>query len=201
MPRCSRSPPGIDTVLVLRTALSEGSRQASSAALGIVTGCLIWGLTVAIGLGVLLAASPLLFELIKLAGALYLIWLGCRMFVRPRQIETVGADAVARTPGGSWVFRGLATNLLNPKAVIFYLSLLPHFVPPAVNVPLFTMLLACIHAALGIAWFALLIAATRPFARFLSDPRIIARLDRLTGGLLVAAGAKIGIDTLRELRI
>jgi len=68
--------PGLDTAVVLRTATSEGAKRGALAALGVVLGCLIWGGAVAIGLGALLAASPLAFTVLKWAGVVYLVWLG-----------------------------------------------------------------------------------------------------------------------------
>ena len=72
--------PGLDTALVLRTAAVEGSRRAVAAALGIVLGCLIWGLTASVGLGALLAASQLGYNILRIAGAIYLLCIGGQMF-------------------------------------------------------------------------------------------------------------------------
>jgi threonine/homoserine/homoserine lactone efflux protein len=190
--------PGLDTILVLRTAASEGRRRAAGAALGIVTGCLFWGIAVALGLGVVLAASPMLFEIVRLGGAAYLAYLGLQLLLRPRRdLASHGEQA---EPRASWFMRGLTTNLLNPKVGVFYLSLLPQFIPAGVDVPLFTVLLAGIHAALGLAWFALLIWATRSLARILTRPNVTTWLDRITGGILVAAGLRIGAEAVRTLR-
>lgn len=192
--------PGLDTILVLRTAASEGRRRAAGAAVGIVAGCLFWGIAVALGLGVVLATSPLLFEGVRICGAAYLLYLGGQLIFRPRATGMAVRDVPASRASGSWFARGLTTNLLNPKVGVFYLSLLPQFVPPGVNVPLFTMVLASIHAALGVGWFALLIAATRPVARMIARPTMITWLDRVTGGILIAAGAKIGVQAMSSFR-
>ena len=68
--------PGLDTALVLRTAALEGPRRAALAVVGILSGCFVWGGLVAFGLGAVLAASSLAFDLLKWAGAAYLVWLG-----------------------------------------------------------------------------------------------------------------------------
>lgn len=183
--------PGLDTALVLRTAGVEGARRAFSAGLGICLGCLVWGAVVALGLGMLLAASELAYTILKWAGAAYLLWLGVQLILSKRDdFASAGAPA-AHATSLAWFSRGLLTNLLNPKVGIFYVSFLPQFVPAGANVPLITLLLAAIHAALGLAWFALLIAATRPLAGALRRPRVIRTLDRLTGGLFILFGARL----------
>lgn len=76
--------PGLDTALVLRTAAAEGAKDAALAGLGIAMGCVTWGAAVALGLGALLAASELAFTALKWAGALYLVWLGVNLILKPR---------------------------------------------------------------------------------------------------------------------
>ena len=76
--------PGLDTAMVLRTAALESARRAGLAALGVVCGCLAWGAAVALGLGVLLAASETAYTALKWAGAAYLAWLGINLILRPR---------------------------------------------------------------------------------------------------------------------
>jgi threonine/homoserine/homoserine lactone efflux protein len=183
--------PGLDTALVLRTAAAEGARRAFAAALGICLGCLAWGALVAVGLGVLLEASELAYLALKWAGAAYLLYLGLRLLLVPRGDTEL---AEAPPPRASWFVRGLLTNLLNPKVGAFYVSFLPQFVPAGASVPATTLLLAAIHAGLGLLWFLLLIGATRPLARLLRDARIVRTLDRLTGGVLIFFGLKLAFS-------
>lgn len=185
--------PGLDTALVLRAAAVEGPRRAALAGLGIVLGCLTWGGAVAVGLGALLAASQAAFTILKWAGAAYLLWLGIGLIAKPR--KTFAGDVVL-TEGGdfAWMRRGLITNLLNPKVGVFYVSLLPQFMAQGVPAGPFLFLLAAIHGVLGLAWFALLIAATRPIARTLKRPAVVAWLDRLTGGVFLAFAARLALE-------
>jgi threonine/homoserine/homoserine lactone efflux protein len=182
--------PGLDTALVLRTA-AEGPRRAFAAALGICLGCLAWGALVAVGLGMLLEASELAYVALKWTGAAYLLYLGLRLLLVPRDDAGTGG---APPPRANWFVRGLLTNLLNPKVGAFYVSFLPQFIPAGASVPATTLLLAAIHAALGLLWFALLIGATRPLARLLRDSRIVRALDRLTGGVLIFFGLKLAFS-------
>src|SRR5205085_6062463 len=84
--------PGLDTAMVLRAATVEGRRPAALAALGIGLGCLVWGASVALGLGALLTASPLAFEALKWGGAAYLLFLGARLILQPRRSAAIDAQ-------------------------------------------------------------------------------------------------------------
>ena len=87
----------------------------------------------ALGLGALLAASPLAFTVLKWAGAAYLVWLGLNLILKPRDRFEVGGRARRRGGGDfTWMRRGLLTNLLNPKVGVFYVSFLPQFLPAGV---------------------------------------------------------------------
>ena len=183
--------PGLDTAMVLRTAAVEGPRTAALAALGIILGCLAWGAAVALGLGVLLAASSVAYTLVKWAGAAYLAWLGFRLIVKPRSRFDLGA---ASTERGNWLARGFLNNLLNPKIGVFYVSLLPQFVPPHVAAAPFIFLLAAIHGVLGAAWFAALIAATSPLKRWLERAAVVRWIDRVTGVVFVGFGLRLALD-------
>ena len=183
--------PGIDTALVLRTAGVEGARKAALAGLGIALGCVAWGVFVALGLGLLLQASELAYTILRWAGAAYLVWLGIKL-IRSRREGLIEAEA-EKTDGGAWLRRGLLTNLLNPKVGIFYVSFLPQFIPAGADVQSTTILLAAIHAGLGLAWFGALILATRPIAAALRRPGTVRLLDRLTGGLFLMFGARLAL--------
>ena len=180
--------PGLDTALVLRAAAAEGRQRGMQAALGIALGCLVWGLAVSAGLGALLSISRLAYDTLRIAGALYVLWLGGRMlaaaFRGPAPAEELAAPDAPR----SWLLRGFLTNLLNPKVGVFYVTLLPLFVPVGVNVTGFSMVLATIHAAEAIAWFALLTALMGSLAGWIQRRGVTRALDGITGSVLIAFG-------------
>ena len=183
--------PGVDTALVLRAATVEGRRPALLVSMGIVSGCLVWGAAVSLGLAALLRASEVAYGIVKFAGAAYLIWLGVRLVCQPR---TAAESAVGNAPSrqrGEAFRRGLLTNLLNPKIGVFYVTFLPQFVPAGVSMAGYSFFLASIHALLTLAWFGLLIAATVPLGRVLQRPRVVKTLDRITGGVLLAFGVRL----------
>lgn len=183
--------PGLDTALVLRTAASETPARALMAGLGIAAGCLAWGLLVAIGLGALLAASELAYSILRWIGAGYLFFLGWKLLRNPRRSIDLALPGQSEAGGLQWLTRGFLTNILNPKVGVFYVSFLPQFIPHGANVVASTVLLAAIHAALGMLWFAALIAATRPLAGFLRREIVVLWLDRVTGGIFVAFGLRL----------
>ncbi len=119
--------PGLDTALILRTACAEGGKKAFQAALGIDTGCFIWGALVALGLGALLAVSELAYTILKICGAAWLCWLGLQLLMRPRSSFSHSQDNTALH--GNWFIKGILGNVLNPKMGIFYVSFLPQFIP------------------------------------------------------------------------
>jgi threonine/homoserine/homoserine lactone efflux protein len=186
--------PGLDTALVLRATTSEGRRAGWWAALGVGAGCLVWGAAVALGLGAVLAASSRLFALIRFAGAAYLIWMGLRLILSRREGY---AGPAAPTPRGHPFRRGLLTNLLNPKVGVFYVSFLPQFVPHGISFGPWCFLLATIHVALGLAWFAVLIGATHGVRGILDRPGAVKTIDRVTGLVFLGFGADLALGKLR----
>lgn len=194
--------PGLDTALVLRTAAVEGGRRAFMAGLGICAGCLLWGAIAALGLGSLLAVSTLAYDVLRLCAAVYLFYLGAKLLWRTlpgRRAATGAGDAsaaVAPTSASAagWFARGCLTNALNPKVGVFYITFLPQFIPAGADVLRFSLLLAGIHALLGVVWFALLVAATRPLARWLSRPAVMRGLDRMTGAVFIAFGIRLALE-------
>jgi threonine/homoserine/homoserine lactone efflux protein len=181
--------PGVDTALVLRN-ITAGWRPAAAAGAGVIVGCLMWGATVAAGVSVLIASSEFLFRGLCLAGAVYLVLMGLRLFLQPRRaFETA---AVAGRPQLWTAFRaGLLTNALNPKVGLFYLTFLPQFIPQRAPAAAFIMLLVGVHILLSATWFGVLIVASTPLRRWLKRPAVIAAVDRTTGVVLVGVGLRI----------
>ena len=186
--------PGLDTAFVLRTAAAEGRGNGIRAAIGIGLGCLCWGAAAAFGLGALLAASPATFTLLKVAGAGYLLWLGIRLLARPRSaLEKMGAGAVMADPTAGALRRGFTTNILNPKVGVFYLTLLPQFVPAGVDAGWYSFGLAALHVCLATIWFTVLATVTASARQLLRAPNAVSALDRITGGVFVAFGLHLAL--------
>jgi threonine/homoserine/homoserine lactone efflux protein len=183
--------PGVDMAVVTRNALLDGGRAAVLTALGINLGVLFWVTAAALGLAAVVAASATAFAAIKLAGAVYLVYLGV-MALRSGQ-RAGGGDARSRKARSAPFRQGLVSNLLNPKIAVFFTGLLPQFVGSHGSAA-DLLLLGLLFNALGVAWltsYALLAARGRDV---LSRPAVKRRLDRLTGIVLIGLGARLALE-------
>lgn len=186
--------PGFDTALVLRSAVAQGAKRASVTALGITLGCLVWGVAVGFGLGALLLASEMAYNLLKWLGAAWLLYLGLKLLLKPRQ-TVIDTQQPALQQGYLACFsRGLLGNLLNPKVGIFYVSFLPQFIPAGASVALWCSLMALAHMLLGLIWNAVLIGGSHYFAGHLRKPRVLKVMDRLTGCVFIGFAAKLALS-------
>lgn len=193
--------PGLDTALVLRTAAVEGRRRAILASAGICCGLLGWALTTSIGLAALLGVSRVAYDVLRFAGAFYLIYLGVKVFFRnhPEAVEPGSArlPAPAHSASPNWFGRGFLTNMLNPKVGVFYMTFLPQFIPNGARVASFSFLLASIHITEGIVWFAILISATRALSDWFRRPMVARSIDRVTGIVLAGFGLALVFEKSR----
>ncbi|HEX7303882.1 LysE family translocator [Lentzea sp.] len=181
--------PGLETLLVLRTALLVGRRTALGVVVGSTLGCLVWAVAGLVGLTALLQASELAYDVVRWLGAAYLVHLGAKALWNSR--KPVEADEPAPVPSVRAAVRvGLLTNLLNPKPGVFYLSLLPQFLP--VGQPQWGAVLVAIHLGIGLLWFPVLITAAGRARAFLLRQRTL--LDRLSASALIAFGLKTAAD-------
>jgi threonine/homoserine/homoserine lactone efflux protein len=181
--------PGLETLLVLRTALLVGRRAAMGVVVGSTLGCLVWATAGLVGLTALLQASELAYDIVRWLGAGYLIYLGAKALWKSRR--PVELDEPAPVPSVRAAVRvGLLTNLLNPKPGVFYISLLPQFLP--VGQPAWGGVLVAIHLGIGLVWFPILITAAGRARAFLLRQRLL--LDRLSASALIAFGLKTAAD-------
>ncbi|HLU72324.1 MAG TPA: LysE family translocator [Nonomuraea sp.] len=185
--------PGLDTALILRTSLLSGRRPAWGVALGIQLGLLVWGVVTAAGLATLLAAAPLAYDVLRYAGAAYLVWLGLRMLLASRR-EHADAPDTREVRFRTGFRRGLVTNLLNPKVGAFYVAMLPQFIPPDAPAAAVGLLLAAVHAAEGLVWSTGLIGFAAVMSGLLRHPSVRRLLDRVTGVVIVGFGVRLAVD-------
>ncbi|MFC9396855.1 LysE family translocator [Streptomyces sp. NPDC057027] len=194
--------PGLDTALVLRSAITLGRRRAFATALGILSGVLVWGVAAAVGASAVLTASQLLYDALRVAGAVYLAWLGIGMIRRTLKergrtaagdaADGAGATAAEATWARAWA-RGLGTSLLNPKNGVFYMAMLPQFIPSGAPHLLMGVVLAAVHDLEGLVWFSALIFGTQLVRRWLNRASVQRVIDSVTGAVLVGFGIKLAL--------
>jgi threonine/homoserine/homoserine lactone efflux protein len=185
--------PGPDMLVVLRTALTGGTRAGAWAAAGSAAGNLVWGTATVLGATALLTASASAFSALKLAGAVYLVWLGVQAMRAARRGELLAgeADRGARRTGGATAFRrGLASDLANVKVGLFWTALVPQFLPPDGGALLPAAMVATMAALVfaGLAGYALLATRLRAALR---RPGVSRVTNATIGALLVALAAKL----------
>jgi threonine/homoserine/homoserine lactone efflux protein len=189
--------PGQDTALTIRSTLLGGRRAGVLTAFGVATGQAVWTLAASAGITALLLASEPAFLAVKLAGAIYLLFLGAQMLVHalrrspdPLQVRRSGGGLSARTA----CRQGVVSNLGNPKMAVFFTSLLPQFAPE--SGPRFAVFLALglCFCAMTAAWLTAYAFAVARAKTVFERPRIRRLVDGLTGAVLVALGLRLASE-------
>ena len=183
--------PGPDTAVVTKNALVGGRRGGMLSALGVSTGLAVWTLAASLGIAALLQASAVAFFALKIAGALYLMWIGAQMLRARDQASTTARLLPAS--GAKALRQGLLSDLGNPKVAVFFTSFLPQFVHGgAVFLPL--LLLGGIFAVLTLAWLAVYAVVIGNTSALLRRPGVRKVLDRVTGVVLIAFGVRLALE-------
>jgi threonine/homoserine/homoserine lactone efflux protein len=185
--------PGPDNLMILTLGISRGRRQGMAFGLGCALGCLSHTALAALGISALIAASVWAFLALKVAGGLYLVWLGVQA-LRSRGGVTVSGQGDGRSDSLRALFvRGLIANAINPKVVLFFLAFLPQFVEAGRgDVASQTALLGVLFTAQAVVLFG----AIGYFSGWVGQglnraPGIGTWLDRIAGGVFIALGVKL----------
>ena len=189
--------PGPDWFVVLPRAAS-GRRPGMLAALGVQSGLVVHMTAAVLGVAALLLASAEAFTVVKLAGAGYLIYLGVTSLVRAvRRAHTDrSADQEDETPppAGFTVYRqAFLANVLNPKAALFFVAVLPQFLTPSRPVVPQVLLLGMIDIAIGLVWWTLFVVTVAHFTRLLSSHRGRIAVDGGSGVALSGLGVALAL--------
>ena len=179
--------PGPDTAVVTKHALVGGRRGGISASVGVTIGLSVWTLAAAVGIATLLRASEVAFLTLRIAGAIYLVWIGIQLLRNPGRTVTQGDPAVSRKA----LRQGLLSDLGNPKVAIFFTSFLPQFVHADSAGFLSLLLLGGTFTILTFLWLLFYSALVGHGASILRRPRIRRVLDRVTGLVLVGFGVRL----------
>jgi threonine/homoserine/homoserine lactone efflux protein len=159
--------PGPNMTWLAVVAVAEGRRKGYAAVAGVCLGLLTIGVAASLGLAALVAESPRLWQAMRWAGIAYLVWLAWDAWV-----DADGQEDAAGSAAGPGVYfrRGLITNLLNPKAALFYISVLPAFTVAGAPVVQQTLILTAIYVATATAIHALIVTLAGSARTLLTDP-------------------------------
>lgn len=183
--------PGPDLLYIATRSASEGRTAGVVSVLGVSLGLVIHTLALAFGFSALLTAVPMAYEVIRWAGAAYLVYLGARLLLRPAQFAVQDENSPS---GLRTVFiQGLLTNVLNPKVALFFLAFLPQFVDPAAGpIVLQLLLLGFLFNLLGsLVNLSVALLANRSTSWFRQRLRSGSVLQRISGCVFVALGARL----------
>ena len=185
--------PGPDAALALRSSIAHGVRHGVVVALGAATGSLAWGVAAAAGVATFVTQVPTAFEFLRWAGAIYLGCLGVHSIITAGSwvVSADGEGMAARAPVLRAFWTGLAADLLNPKMGVFYLAVLPQFIPrggPVLEGSMALMAIALVIAVVCLSLYAVLASSAR---RALARGRAAAWMERLLGGVLVGLGVRV----------
>ncbi|KAB8194420.1 LysE family translocator [Nonomuraea phyllanthi] len=189
--------PGPDFAVVVRRSALSGRLHGMSAATGTAVGVFVWVVAAATGIAAVLAASAVAFTVVKVVGAAYLFYLGARALISA--LRTGGGFALdaagpARRGAGAAFVEGLLTNVLNPKAALFFVALVPQFVSSGASAGE-TLVLSVIALAGTVAWFLLVANVVGTLRKVFARPAVRRVVDGLTGAALIGLGIKLAAAT------
>jgi threonine/homoserine/homoserine lactone efflux protein len=161
---------------------------------------LVWGGLSAVGVSALILASQIAYDVLRITGAVVLVVLGLRSLLTRRHSAPVNVERSARQEAGrirSAVVGGrigLVTSVCNPKLAVFFVALFPQFLRPGTAVLPAALAMALVIVTLDMFWYSTLIYAVHR-VRILLRPRVHQWMERITGGILVAMGIRLAVDT------
>ncbi len=185
--------PGPDTLVVVRNILFGGRRQGALTAFGNICGLALWVCVATFGLAAALRASQVGYDVLRLAGATYLVWLG----IAALRSRAAGLDV---TPGrrgllGDGFTAGFLTNLLNPKVGVFFVTFLPGFIPHHHAIAGASLLLGSIFLVLTACYWIVLLALAGKVTAWMNRPAVRRWLNMLTGMVLVGFGLRLATES------
>jgi threonine/homoserine/homoserine lactone efflux protein len=189
--------PGPDTLVFLRSLVRDGRGAALRTLAGTLTGLAIWVSVAVLGLTAVLRASHDAYLALRVVGAAYLIWLGfqaLRPSGRAATEPSPGPSAAGRLSLHGGFLAGLATDLLNPKVGIFFVTFLPTFIAPGQPVAPTSLLLGGIYLAETAAYFVVLLLASTAVIRWMATERIRRRTDWTMGAVFIAFGVRLVLE-------
>ncbi|MFT5759019.1 MAG: threonine/homoserine/homoserine lactone efflux protein [Alteromonadaceae bacterium] len=188
--------PGPDSLFIIGRSAGQGFKAGSVAALGIGTGTFVHIFAAAFGLAAILSTSAMAFTVIKIIGALYLLYIGVTMLMSKSQLKPVATTDRKLIPLSKIFYQGFLTNALNPKVALFFLAFVPQFISAdAPNKALAFIVLGFIFNINGMLWCHMLAWTSSSVGKRLkSNEKLTLWLSKLTGGLFLYFGLKLALS-------
>ena len=183
--------PGPDLIYVLTRGMADGKRSGVISAVGVASGLVIHTMAAALGLAVLLKASPYAFWLLKIGGGIYLIYLGIQMIRHKEAFELSGPPRSASLKKA--YIQGLISNVVNPKIALFFVAFLPQFVSPDnAHHSLYMMILGLIFAFMTVVLYMILGMSAGQVGAWIMKRRNMAGKIRIgAGSVLMLLGLRL----------
>jgi threonine/homoserine/homoserine lactone efflux protein len=193
--------PGPDMLMVTRTVLRSGRRAGFVVAWGVAAGIAAWGFASVVGVAVLLERSVTAFTILKVAGGLYLLYLGLRSLVGRREVlSSTPTPALPREGGGghsaqpgNLFGQGLLTNVLNPKAGAIFVTVVPQFVRPG-DPPLRLALMLLAFEVMILLWLHLYAMTLARAGRSPVGAALRRGFERVAGAVLIGLGVRLALE-------
>lgn len=186
--------PGAGAINTMSNALTSGFRRSFWGILGQQLALVIHVVIVAAGVGIIVSNSPFLFMLIRYGGAAYLVYLGIRKLLAKPEKADAGDETATVESGFSMFRRGLWVNLLNPKAIVFFLAFMPHFIRPAEPLlPQYVILTATVVVIDIIVMWFIFAAGAKQLKHLTSSERGQLILNRIFGIMFIAVGVLLAL--------
>lgn len=183
--------PGPDTLFILSRSISQGRITGIYSVLGTSAGCLVHTVFASLGLSIILSQSALAFSIVKLAGALYLGYLGITTLLAKSNTLVLQSGKTASHKSTFW--QGLLVDVLNPKVALFFLSFLPQFIEPQNQYgALPFILLGLTFILTGTIWLLILVYFSASITTLLRQSSAAAKLmDKICGSIYLLLGIKL----------
>lgn len=193
--------PGPEMIFVISSTMSKGKKQGFFSALGAATGSTVHVILVAFGLAIILSTSLMLFAIIKIVGAIYLVYLGIKAIISKNNSLVISNDG-QNISDKSFLsyYKGVLVGVLNPKSAIFFLAFLPQFVRPENGSFSFQIIcLGVITVIAGILIELVIIFIVNKTVHFLSQKQIILDIiDKLMGSILICLGIRLALSSQKD---
>jgi len=188
--------PGNDMLYVATRSTSQGIKAGIVSALGIAGGCVVHLLAAVAGLSALIASSAIAFDIIKYAGAVYLVYLGIKAFISKQNKFRIN-EKTEKQPIPKLFWQGVLTNVLNPKVALFFLAFLPQFINPENgDTALQILLLGLWFNFSGTVVNGIVALLFGKLGNWLADKHTFIKWqNNVTGILLVGLGIKVALGT------